>query len=137
MTEVRGSDLKSRMAAFTRMAPASSPPIPETAKTEQSTTEATHPVGQTTVEAGTRAERIGTEEVAPPRHARITCEVPADLLDKVRNAVVALSPEGLTLAGFVAQAMERELDRLEADHNGGDPFPERSRRELQRGRRIR
>lgn len=54
---------------------------------------------------------------------KLTAEVPFDLADAVRNAVVALSPKGLTINGLLTDAIERELDRLKKLHNGSDEFP--------------
>jgi hypothetical protein len=57
--------------------------------------------------------------------ARLNVEVPAELVAQTRDAVIALSgpPLRLTIAGLVAEALRRELERLQAAHNAGEPFP--------------
>jgi post-segregation antitoxin (ccd killing protein) len=57
--------------------------------------------------------------------ARLNVEVPAELLAQTRDAVIALSgpPLRLTIAGLVAEALRRELARLQAEHHAGRPFP--------------
>jgi len=80
-----------------------------------------------------------TAEVSnPPRPAKVraTFQLPEDLLEHARDAVVALaSTEQLTLAELVEQAIGRELERLQQEHNAGQRFPQR-RRPLRPGRPI-
>ena len=72
-----------------------------------------------------------------PAKVRATFQLPTDLLDQARDAVVALaSTEQLTLAELVETAIRHELDRLQQEHNDGQPFPRR-RRALHPGRPIR
>lgn len=73
-----------------------------------------------------------------PVKVRMTAHVPSDLLERARDAVVALSgpPLRLTLASLVEDAMERELERLQKERNKGKPFPPRGG-ELRGGRPIR
>lgn len=54
--------------------------------------------------------------------------LPEDLLNEIRDAVVACSgpPLRLTLAAFTETALRRELKRLQKEHNGGQPFPPNS-----------
>jgi hypothetical protein len=71
----------------------------------------------------------------PPK-IRATFQLPQDVLERARDAVVALaSTEQLTLAELVQRAIERELDRLQREHNAGQPFAHR-RRDLRPGRPI-
>lgn len=62
------------------------------------------------------------------KKVRATFHISADLLDELRDAVVALSgpPTRFTLAGLAEQALVRELDDLRRRHNGGQAFPSRS-----------
>jgi hypothetical protein len=190
------SDLKSRMAAFTRarstspqgveptaLGPevdspgdpqATSPPsgaaaLETSGRTPKAPAAApevseTKPQGEVPEPGGERVHRgrrgYGSDASAPSRRTgpsadrprlssgdgsvpgashsvRLSCDVPVDVLDAARDAVVALSPTGLTLAALVASAVEAEVKRLQQSFNGGRPFPARSRRELTRGRRIR
>ena len=72
------------------------------------------------------AERAEAGDQAPTK-ARATFYLPADLLDRLRNAADALSgpPTRATVNATVADALAREVSRLERKHNGGDPFPAR------------
>ena len=59
--------------------------------------------------------------------ARATFHLPADLLDQVRDTVVALSgpPAQLTMSKFAEHALRRELERLQNERGGserGKPF---------------
>ncbi len=69
---------------------------------------------------------------------KITVELPADLVEECRNAVVCLSgpPDRLTLAGLLGDALQRELDRLRNLRNGGESFPQRDS-DLRGGRPLR
>lgn len=71
------------------------------------------------------------------RTKRVTFHLPVELVDEARNAVVALSgpPVRLTLARLVADALRRELARLQRDHHQGEPWPRRAG-ELVGGRPI-
>ena len=60
---------------------------------------------------------------------RLTITLPAELLDRLRNAVY-WTPS-LTLAGFIESAVAARLDDLEKQH--GEPFPTRVE-ELKGGR---
>lgn len=55
------------------------------------------------------------------------------LVERARDAVVALSTEHPTLAGLVTVAITRELARLERKHG---PIPARKVRKLRPGRRV-
>jgi centromere-binding protein ParB len=72
-----------------------------------------------------------------PAKGRVTADVDADVLDRARNAVWQLTgpPERLTMAELVEQAVRREVERLEAKHNDGVPFPPRSA-QLRAGRPL-
>src|SRR5262245_47517836 len=61
---------------------------------------------------------------------RATFHLPADLLNDLRNAVVALSgpPHRMTMAKFAENALRSELERLMQLQQGrqrGRPFPQR------------
>lgn len=80
------------------------------------------------------------QKVAVGRSARATFHLPGDLLERVRNTVVALSgpPELLTMSKFAENALRRELKRLENRRPGdqrGKPFGERQG-QVRKGRPI-
>ena len=87
-------------------------------------------------------ERAGTTPKPQPvprvTKDRLTVHVPVDLVDVVKDAVVALSgpPLRLTLAGFAETALRTYLERLQKEHNHGKAFAKRSG-ELKGGRPIR
>ena len=68
---------------------------------------------------------------------RLTVHVPVDLIDEVKDAVVALSgpPLRLTLAAFAEEAFRRHLDHLRETERKGKPFPKRQS-ELRGGRPL-
>lgn len=72
-----------------------------------------------------------------PERDRATFHLPVELIEGLRNAVVALSgpPHRLTLAKLAESALRRELARLERESNEGKPFPRRSEG-VRRGRPI-
>ena len=81
-----------------------------------------------------------SELSARPEKVRATFHISADLLNEVRNAVVALSgpPHRLTLAQFAEEALRDKLDQLKGDQSGrmrGRDFPQRES-ELRGGRPI-
>jgi hypothetical protein len=93
--------------------------------------------------SGERDRRAKPEEpTAPPgRPGRATFHLPADLLDEMRNTVVALSgpPHRLTMSKLAVSAIRQELDRLRKDRGGRDQgkvFGQRSG-PVTRGRPIR
>jgi len=57
----------------------------------------------------------------------LTVHVPPEVVERARNAVVALSgpPLRLTFADLAERALRRELDRLEREHHDARPFPTR------------
>jgi hypothetical protein len=63
---------------------------------------------------------------------RVTIHVPAELIDRVKNAVYW--EPGLTLAGFAEMALAKALEELEQER--GTPFPHRRDRQLRGGRPI-
>lgn len=76
----------------------------------------------------------------PGPQGRATFHLPADLIDELRNAVVALSgpPHRLTMSKVAESALRRELDRLRQEQVGADtgkPFRQRAG-EVTRGRPI-
>lgn len=75
----------------------------------------------------------------PPSKARATFHLPGVLLEEMRNTVVALSgpPHRLTMSGLAADAIRREIDRLQREGGGqAKTFAQRTN-EVTRGRPIR
>jgi hypothetical protein len=72
------------------------------------------------------------------RKVRATFHISAELLDELRDVVVALSgpPDRLTLSDLAEGALRREVDRLKRVHMRGKTFAKRSQ-ELKGGRPIR
>ncbi|MCA9607905.1 MAG: hypothetical protein KC619_19985 [Myxococcales bacterium] len=62
-----------------------------------------------------------------PRKTRATFYLPVELLESLKDAVVALraAPRRYTMTGVVEEALRVELARLADEHNDGTPFPER------------
>ena len=74
------------------------------------------------------------------RRARATFHLSADLLEELRNAVVALSgpPDRLTMSRLAENALRREVERLRLRQSGaarGKPFQQRES-PVTRGRPI-
>jgi post-segregation antitoxin (ccd killing protein) len=72
--------------------------------------------------------------------SRATFYLPPDLLNELRNTVVALSgpPHRLTMSRLAETALRREIERLRRDRTGGKrgkPFGQRAG-EVTRGRPI-
>ena len=83
----------------------------------------------------TRAEREGESARAPkPAKQKYPFYVPTDLLERLRNAVHHLP--SVTVSGTAVAALEREVGRLEAEYNGGRPFPRRGTEQLPAGRPV-
>ncbi len=79
--------------------------------------------------ATTKKVRAGAVQVSP--------YIDADIVDRAKNAIVALRdhPKGPpNLSAFANEAFRRELLRLEKAHNDGQPFPQRQDDELRAGR---
>ena len=64
----------------------------------------------------------------------ITVRVPADLLERARNAAFALRQE--TLTDMLVRGLEREVAELQRHRHNGEPFPPRTGR-LRRGTHAR
>jgi hypothetical protein len=86
-------------------------------------TDAPRPTAPTTAVKGERLPRA-----APLGRRTVSAgfNLPVAVLERARDAVVFLSPLGLTMSGLVSQALQRELARLEKQHNRGRPFPKRT-----------
>lgn len=58
---------------------------------------------------------------------RFSLYLPSDLIERMRNAVDAMSgpPHRLTLNGLAGDALLQAVEDLEARHNDGKPFPQR------------
>jgi len=72
------------------------------------------------------------------RKVRATFQISAELLEEVRDVVVALSgpPDRLTLSDLAESALHREAERLKRLHTAGKNFAKRSEG-IRRGRPIR
>ncbi|TME46245.1 MAG: hypothetical protein E6I56_07630 [Chloroflexi bacterium] len=84
--------------------------------------------------------RSVTEAARSRPRTRATFHLPTELLEEVRNAVVALAgaPDQLTMSKFAEIALRRELGRLREERPGegrGKPFLRRQG-EVRRGRPI-
>lgn len=82
----------------------------------------------------------GEGKPAPPakrKPLRVSFVIEAELLERARNAVFALSgpPEVLTLARLFNDGVRHEVERLERKHKKSRPFPPRSGA-LRPGRRV-
>ncbi|TAN31383.1 hypothetical protein EPN29_13565 [bacterium] len=77
------------------------------------------------------------DEASSTGAVRLGIRFDSDLIDEIRDAVVALSgpPHQLTVVGFVNEACRRELARLRNEANRGQPFPHRGSAP-RRGRRV-
>lgn len=64
---------------------------------------------------------------AAPERAKLTVQLPRDVIEELRDAVVYLPSQGVqaTVAGLVEQAVRRELALLRDDYRAGEPFPTR------------
>ena len=71
------------------------------------------------------------------RKVRASFYLSAEILDELRNVVVALSgpPDRLTLSDLAEGALRRELERLKRVHRRGNDFPKRMQ-QLHGGRPI-
>lgn len=65
---------------------------------------------------------------AQRQRTKLTVQLPAEVVDELRDAVVYLPTQGVqaTVAGLVTQALEAELVRLREQHCDGYPFPARN-----------
>jgi hypothetical protein len=70
--------------------------------------------------------------------ARATFHLPAELLEEMRNTVVALSgpPHRLTMSKLAANALRRELDRLRRESGGPRRAFGQRAEEVTRGRPV-
>lgn len=93
------------------------------APSDQETTEPTHeppaPSGATT-----RPTRGGPGRAPRPAKAQVNVEISTDIRDQARSAFRAAAYfEGVpTFAQFVENAIRRENERVQHEHNGGAPF---------------
>jgi hypothetical protein len=71
-----------------------------------------------------QVERGQHAEPKKQTYLRASFQVPQELLIEIRDTVIALSgpPERLTMARFAEEAFRRELERLQAAYNNGQPF---------------
>ncbi len=88
-------------------------------------------------------KRAAAPEPAGSKQEKLPAYAPHWLIERLRNAVVALQrmPEAeadapATLSELCQAACLREVQRLEAEYNNGDPFPVRAKRKLRTGRPI-
>ena len=70
--------------------------------------------------------KASTPAKPPSKRVAHTVRINAELLDECRAAVIALAgaPLRLTLSDLVESALQRELQRLKRQHNGGAEFPQ-------------
>ena len=68
-----------------------------------------------------------------PKKQRAPFTLPPDVIERMRNAVVARERDGETMAALGERAIRNELDRLERER--GAPFPPR-RRDPKAGRPV-
>lgn len=112
--------------------PPSPPPGTGSTKPTSESSDATPSASHTIAESPVTTDGQGSAK------KRETFLVPADLADKMRDAIVHLSgpPMYFTLAEFGEHAIRCYLDQLERDHNGGNAFPPRPRG-VRQGRPLR
>ncbi len=84
-----------------------------------------------------RTELVPSDE-RRGRKLRATFHISTELLEELRDVVVALSgpPDRLTLSDLAESALRREVQRLTRLHRSGKPFPKRGQG-LRGGRPIR
>jgi hypothetical protein len=126
-------------------APATAPATAKGATTEPTPALTTEAAGATPREQRT-ARPAGTPEPPEPagsQNEKLPAYAPHWLIERLRNTVVALQrlPQAAedapaTLSELCQTACLREVRRLEAEYNGGAPFPVRARRKLRTGRPI-
>jgi hypothetical protein len=87
--------------------------------------------------AGKKPSMVPSDE-RRGRKVRATFHISAELIDELRDVVVALSgpPDRLTLSDLAESALRREADRLKRLHRQGKEFDKRAG-ELRGGRPIR
>ena len=75
------------------------------------------------------AHRADLAPARLPKRAKLTVELPAALVERLRDVAFWLSgpPQQLTLARITERALFREIQRLEEEHNEGRPFETRTR----------
>lgn len=63
--------------------------------------------------------------MADPDRAKLTLYVSKQLAERVRHAVAHLAgaPLFLTMGGFSEEALQAAVEKLERQHNQGQPFP--------------
>jgi hypothetical protein len=73
------------------------------------------------------------------RKEKLPAYIPSDLLDRLRDTVVALQrtpsveQPPLSLSSFVEAAVQRAVEDAEAEYNKGQRFPTRPHRHLKTG----
>lgn len=103
------------------------PPDPAEAKSPDAGPAASPPTrARGAARAAEHSKKEKSEKRELSHRVRATFQLPASVLDQARDAVVALSPRGLTLTRLFEEAILRELTRLRKDLNGGRPFPPRA-----------
>ncbi len=85
-----------------------------------------------------KTDRLVPSNERHGRKVRATFHLSTELLNELRDIVVALSgpPDRLTLSDLAESALRREIDRLKRLHTRGKSFAKRSQ-ELRGGRPIR
>ena len=93
--------------------------------------------GKRSTKGGPKRSHAGDEVDESARKRKVSFYLPDDLMERLRDTADALSgpPERATVSGIAADALDRELRRLEKKHNGGERFPQRPA-ELRPGRKA-
>ena len=75
-----------------------------------------------------RGRQVSREMSTKTTQAQLSVKLPADLLEEIRDIVVALSgpPDRLTLAAFAEQALRNEASRFRKRYKQGNKFAART-----------
>ena len=82
----------------------------------------------TTESSEPTAERWTHQGSGRLRRTRATFHIPIEVVEEARDAVMFLQQRGIvtSLADVVQRALERELEEMRRQHNGGATFPLRN-----------
>lgn len=64
--------------------------------------------------------RSASSPAVVPRSTPFSVKIPADLLDRARDA--AYWVPGVTLTGMIQEGLRAVIEQLQREHNGGKPF---------------
>lgn len=119
-----------RRSSLAGQSPVAPPSAPEPAPTIE-------PPASTFSEPQAAAQQVGKEaEKKPKTRPKVSFYQDRADTDRVRGAILhTMASEGpRSLSQFIDSAVMREVERLEAKHNNGQPFPPVGARELPQGR---